>query len=298
MAGPGARKARQRRQVGQPPVMSRQAAGGSPTVRRTGSTPRRRYDIALNVPGAEIRLPSVPQVRVGWRLVSGLVVLAMLAALYGMFFTPMFKVESVEIIGAQRLTSEDINQALGLYGELIFAINPAQVQERLEAAFPELASFELAVGLPRTIALSVVERTPVVAWVQDGQETWMDTEGIGFPPRGEVQGLLYVQASGLPMGADQEGGYESLVLKPELVESMLAMQAYLPEGGQLLFDAGRGFGWDDGRGWRVFFGQEISEINQKLSTYQTLVETLGARGITPALISVEYLQAPYYRTEP
>ena len=282
----------------QPPVMSRHGVGGSPVVRRTGSTPRRRYDIALNVPGAEIRLPSLPQVQVGWRLISGLIAAAMLAVLYGMFFTPMFKVESVEVIGAQRLTATDINQALGLYGEIIFAINPAEVQEQLEAAFPELASIELAVGLPRSIALSVVERTPALAWVQDGQETWMDAEGIGFPPRGEVEGLLRVQASGLPLGAEQEGIREHLVLKPALVEGMLAMQAYLPEGGQLLFDAGRGFGWEDGRGWRVFFGQEISEINLKLNTYQTLVETLGEQGVTPALISVEYLDAPYYRLEP
>ncbi len=81
MAGPGARRARQRSSTSQPPVMSRRGTGGSPVVRRTSPAPRRRYDIALNVPGAEIRLPSMPRVQVGWRLISGLIAAAMLAVL-------------------------------------------------------------------------------------------------------------------------------------------------------------------------------------------------------------------------
>lgn len=298
MAGPGARRAKLRGMKTQTPVMSRRGMAGAPASKRNSNAPRRRYDIALNIPGAEIRLPSVPQVRMGWRLVSGVITAMMLVSVYLMFFTPFFVVDSVEVVGAERLTSIDINQAMGLAGETIFAIDPDVVQQRLETAFPELKSFELAIGLPHTIVLSVEERTPVIAWIQDEEEVWVDDEGVGFLPRGEVEGLLRVHAQGLPPGAELVGTNEDLLLKPELVETTLALRAYLPEGAKLMYQPSRGFGWRDSRGWKVYFGQHLTDISQKLATYDTLVNTLNSQGVKPALISVEYLHAPYYRLEP
>lgn len=298
MAGPGARRAKLRKMGGQVPVVSRGGMAGIPTSKRVSQAPRRRYDIALNVPGAEIRLPALPQLRLGWRLISGALTIMMSFSLYLMLFTSFFTIEGVEVTGAQRLTSVDINLALGLGGESIFAIDPLDVQQRLEAAFPELASLELAVGLPNTVALSVVERTPVLSWFHDGEEVWVDAEGIGFPPRGESEGLLEVRAEGLPFGAELVGANRDLVLRPEIVETSLTIESYMPEGTQLAYDHDRGFGWLDSRGWRVFFGQNVTNINQKLATYQTLVDALQDKGIKPTLISVEYLHAPYYRVEP
>ncbi len=297
MAGPGARRAKLRAMGAQAPVVSRGGLAGLSSARSATSVPRRRYDIALNIPGAEIRLPAIPQVRFGWRLVSGALVAMMVFLLYLMLLTPAFEVEGVEMTGMQRLTSVDVNLALGLVGERIFAIDPADVQQGLETAFPELASQELSIGLPNKVALKVVERTPLLAWIQDGQELWIDAEGVSFPPRGEAEGLLRVESEGLPLGAEQVGPRQDLKLQPALVQTTLAMQPYLPEGAQLIYDHDRGFGWQDSRGWEVYFGQQITDINQKLATYQTLVDTLVGQGIQPVLISVEFLRAPYYRLE-
>lgn len=298
MAGPGARKAKLRGTSAQAPVMSRHGTAGS-TAWKTGSrAPRRRYDIALNVPGAEIRLPALPQLQMGWRLVSGTITVMMLAALYLMLFTPFFVVDGVEVVGAQRLTDMDINLALGLAGETIFAIDPEDVRQQLLTGFPELASQELAIGLPNRVVLSIEERTPVLSWIQDNDEIWVDAEGVGFQPRGEVEGLLNVYAQGLPFGAELVGTDQNLLLKSELVETTLSMYSFMPEGANLVYEPTRGFGWKDERGWNVYFGQRIENIDQKLATYKVLVETLENQGIKPALISVEYLHAPYYRVEP
>ena len=35
---------------------------------------KRRYDVALSTPGAEIRLPSLPRFQVGWRILSAILV--------------------------------------------------------------------------------------------------------------------------------------------------------------------------------------------------------------------------------
>jgi hypothetical protein len=56
-------------------------------------------------------------------------------------------------------------------------------------------------------------------------------------------------------------------------------------------------GWNDPNGWEVFFGSQGNDMNQKLAVYKSLVERLQSEGIQPALISVEYIHAPYYRME-
>jgi hypothetical protein len=64
------------------------------------------------------------------------------------------------------------------------------------------------------------------------------------------------------------------------------------------YDPSFGLGWQDPQGWMVFFGRNTSEITTKLLEYQTIIAALQERNITPALISLENLHAPFYRLEP
>ena len=50
-------------------------------------------------------------------------------------------------------------------------------------------------------------------------------------------------------------------------------------------------------GWDVYVGTDLSNFDQKFALYQSISEQLAGQGITPALISVEFVNAPYYRLE-
>jgi cell division protein FtsQ len=89
----------------------------------------------------------------------------------------------------------------------------------------------------------------------------------------------------------------TLRLTPELVDSIIALGAKMPAETILVFDSEHGLGWNDPHGWEVFFGAEDQDMEMKLIVYQALVERLQNEGIQPALISVEYVHAPYYRME-
>jgi len=56
-------------------------------------------------------------------------------------------------------------------------------------------------------------------------------------------------------------------------------------------------GWIDPRGWKVYFGIDLSDLQVKEAEYQVIVDHLTQQGITPVMISVEFPHAPYYRTE-
>ncbi len=275
------------------------------------SRARRRYDIALSIPGAEVRLPSLPAFAFSWRIASGLLVLLMGAALYFLLFSPTFEVSKVDVLGLKRLTLQDVDPILALTGETIVKVDPRAVEQRLMVAFPEFSSVQIRISLPAQVKVYIVERQPVIDWVQKGQDQWVDAQGVAFPPRGTADGIITVQADGAPFAtapapqgsSDAKATGKSVAsaslatqfLPVDLVSTILSMRQYLPKGSALIYSADHGLGWNDPGGWQVYFGSQLTEMDQKLLVYQAVVGQLKKDGVSPTLISVEYVNAPYYR---
>ena len=84
-------------------------------------------------------------------------------------------------------------------------------------------------------------------------------------------------------------------ISAEMVQSLKGLAGHVPQGVPILYDAGSGFGWNDPRGWRVYFGTSARDVELKMRVYESMVVSLTQRGIRPALINVTYPAAPYYR---
>jgi hypothetical protein len=260
--------------------------------------PRQRYDIAFSLGRAEVHAPGLSLPHPGPRWISGGITALLAFLLYTMWNASLFTVGGAELIGNQRLGSVEIDAALRLVGEPVFLAVPGQIEANLRATYLDLEAVDVHVRFPNKIVVEVVERTPVLAWYQDGALAWLDVHGIAFPPRGAVEGLIPVSASGTPPQAPsgmETPFYERPFIDPQMVQAMLALSGYLPAGVPMIFDPQYGMGWQDPRGWMIYFGQNTAEIPMKLATYQAIVETLTAREIQPTLISVEYLDAPFYK---
>ncbi|RPI21431.1 MAG: FtsQ-type POTRA domain-containing protein, partial [Chloroflexota bacterium] len=228
----------------QPPVLVRRGLSGSPEQARTGSRSRRRYDVALGYPGAEIRLPSLPQMHVGWRIISGLFAVALAGLIYFFWTSPMFQVQAAALNGAVRISEADVNTVLGLAGEPVFTINPAEIENDLQIAFPDMAAITVEVSLPATVTVNISERTPVLIWREDGEEMWVDAEGVMFPPRGDP-GLLPVLVGDLPFIIEAVDEKESAAapqrwIDPQMVVDALTLKSYAPEGTEIMYEADHG----------------------------------------------------------
>lgn len=312
-----------------PPVMARSSGPASSMARpvKHNQTRGRRYDVSVNTtPGAELRLPTLPRLALGWRVVSA--VLAALAGLvlYQLWHMPHYQVQAAAVDGLQRLSPEDVNAVLAVAGEPVFALNPAALEKELSTAFPEFAAVGVDVTLPNTVVVTVTERLPVLIWTQEGRTELVDAEGMAFPPRSSVPqaALPRVEASGPPPSvAAQESLTETLetpalplagldlitgkpaaaapvsarpFLAPEMVTAILTLNADLPADTVLRYAPRYGLWWEDPRGWVVYFGS-AQDIPMKLRVYKTLVETLETEGNLPVLVSVQHVHAPYYRVE-
>ena len=309
-----------------PPVMARSATSSVASPIRRRSKPRRRFAIALPMPGAEMQLPAVPQLRLSWRLVSLALSLLVGAALYLYWNTPTYTVSGAEITGLQRLSPLEVNTVLGISGQPIFMVDAESIQQTLETEFPEFSAIETSVSLPASVLITVTERVPVAIWRQDGRSLYVSEDGVGFPSRNQAEGSLLpvIEASASPpapaavqtvdeildelYGTAEEVDLELSMssntsepvsrnfMKPEMVANLLTVAKQAPSGVPINYDARHGLSWTDPGGWQVYFGA-LEDIEMKLNVYDALLAQLDQDDTLPRLISVEYVHAPYYQLE-
>jgi hypothetical protein len=292
-----------------PPVMVRNSdslAGNQKRKNKKKSRVKRRYDISLPTPGVEIRLPSFPVIKIGWRVVSFSLVVGLVWILNFLLTSPMFQVHSVELIGAWRLSVDEIARNLNLYDKPIFVLDPQHLEKELAVTFAELTDISVQIGLPAQVLINVNERVPMITWIYDSDSMWIDGNGYVFEPRGDVEKLVVILANSppplsTPVATEDRSLETNLnhqgVISPEFIEAVFTLKSKAPEGTDLIYDAHHGLGWKDPQGWDVFFGLRVDNIQAKLLVYESIVDRLLSEDLIPALIDVEHVHAPYYRME-
>ncbi len=285
--------------------------------------PRAHANQGFNRPDGE-RLSAIKRrLKPGWRLLSFALVIGFACLLVTAWRSPDYIVNSVQVSGLQRLTQEEVLAKVKVLGQSIFTVQPQEIHDSIAAAFPELRDIQVRVSLPAHITISAVERQPMFAWQMSDSVIWVDTEGELIPARGAAPALLTISADSLPVyqlddDLKKDGlatmilqdksipkpGLSNLVFfaQPKHIDSslllgVLQLNAWMPGEKTLLYQKQRGLGWKDARGWDVFIGQKLENINDKMVMYETIVHNLEAQGVNPSLVSVEFLNAPYYRVD-
>jgi hypothetical protein len=297
------------------------AVMGMPQSKRRA---RRRYDLALNAQGVEMRLPSMPRINLGWRLVSFSLVALMAVLVYQFWEYPTYRVKNAEVSGLSRVSSSDVNAVLKISDDPIFNVDPLAMELELQDAFPEFSSVAAAVEWPNTVVISVTERIPVLVWRQDGRTELVDAEGLSFPLRdgASEMGLPVVEAEDSPppsgavlqalspdletdedageIDADaqpQEANIKFPILDPDMVAAILTLAQEAPQGALIQYNSEHGFSWRDPGEFDVYFG-DGQDMQMKLLVFEAIYKHLDAADTRPSTISVEYVHAPYYRLQP
>jgi cell division protein FtsQ len=304
-----------------PVITMRSGAMGIPLVKRTSSHPRIKINIPLNKRGVEMRMPAIPMIKPSWRILSGALVILLGALIIFLNTSNQFIVKAPQIKGLTRLSDTDLQAALALNNQSIFMIDPQQIESTLMTAFPDIKQVSVDVSFPAKVTIQGVERTPVVTWKYQDMIMWIDNEGVLFPSHGDADTVLTITSVGVPPmvqsllkpdllsdattntqtnGSDQKK--DSVQTSQRFVDrnvlnSAILLYQQLPANTTVLYDQTRGLGWVDNGGWSVYVGFDLDQIEQKMLVYQKLIEKLNQEGIHPKLVSIEYLNAPYYRLE-
>ena len=275
------------------------AAGRMGTIKTGRQASRQKgYDFSFALGGTAVRAPALTLPQLGPRWISAGLTLLLGLVVYSMLTAHTFMISGAEVTGNQRLSVADVSAALGVTGQPIFNAIPSVIETNLRTAFPDLARVSVQVGIPNHIYVNVVERTPVLVWSQGGNITWIDSNGVQFMPRGNVNGLIPIAANGNPpkLAVDpKQTAYNQAFIDPAMVQAIQTLYPEIPAGSPMIYDPAYGMGWQDPRGWSVYFGQNTQDIPMKEKVYQAILDTITKQGTQPTLISVEYLDAPFYK---
>ncbi|NIW85779.1 MAG: FtsQ-type POTRA domain-containing protein [Gammaproteobacteria bacterium] len=241
------------------------------------------------------RASSAPGSLLRWlrgALLSALIVVA--AGALWLAFDDRFYVYRADVVGAVRVSPDEVFRASGLPGLHVLWARPAEIEARLLAALPSLEGAQVSCALPARCKIAVVERQPRVLWDEDGQLWWIDAAGVIFPAdvaagstAQEMRREGWLVRGPLPRDGDRLLDERVRVA----LEELWTAGANLPS--VLYYVPSRGLVFTDERGWRIVIGRGPG-MERRLQVLEWLVADLEARGLTPRFVDVRFAGAPYY----
>ncbi len=265
-------------------------------ARRKSARPKRaRREWSAAVGAAELAvgmgtaaLPRISIPRIGWRAVSFTLVASLIVLIFHGMTAPEYFIGSINLAGARFVSGDEIYRAAAAHALNAFWLQPDEIEARIEA-IPAILDATVVLEWPAALYVDVVERAPMLAWLQGGETVWIDRNGSAFAVRGEISDLLPIVVD----DATQTWPLEAKVPQAVL-EGAMELTTLRPNIELLHYDSRFGLSYQDGRGWRGYFGVGRG-MESRLIVYETLVDDLMARRIHPAMIDVGNPDSPYYR---
>jgi len=156
---------------------------------------------------------------------------------------------------------------------------------------PETGPIKTVAAVPTTDKTIVDEETEVAENPIAEEEPVNEDENVTDEPI--TPAVEEIRADETVADEDGELPVSRAYVPQEILAGALQLRELRPGIDQLYYRPYGGLSYQDGRGWRGYFGTG-NDMNQKLIIYETIVEDLLSRGIRPAHISVSNQEKPYY----
>lgn len=228
-------------------------------LRREGIDPRR--------PEARVRQRGVV-IPFSWRWLSGTLSIALLLTMYGMVASNVFIVNSIGVGPLRYLAPEEVYEIADVSNTHLFWIDAQDIEARLEAN-PSIADAQVFIGWPpNMVSIQIIERDPVLVWVQSNFPVWVDINGTVMfqrQDRPELVRVVYPEGQGILGVGDQ--------VDRDIIAGALQLKAKFPTIEVLLYDDIKGLGYRDtrqGNSWVVWFGTG-TQMEMKVLVYNEIV---------------------------
>ncbi len=278
----------------------------APEVPKTARKRRRRNRRQAALPTSAVKgfVLSPRWISLGLLLVT-------IFALYVAATQENFYLTTIPVDGAVTIPPSEIVSVSGLAGSHVFAADPNEAATRI-ATLPGVVSTKVKLAWPNEVYIEIVEDSPIAVWQEGSKQFWITKDSQLIPARTSAIGLLTIEyevpptpsvmeetLDGLETTAATEtavtGSTEANIgfIPEDVLIGALQLRQLRPNIDKLYYRPSGGLSYQDGRGWRAYFGQG-TDMHQKLVVYETLIADLLARGIQPQYVSVSNQEKPYY----
>jgi cell division septal protein FtsQ len=202
------------------------------------------------------------------------------------FVSNRFYVNQIAIEGNQRVSSEAIVAASGVYGYSVFWVRPHQVAQSITQSLPPIRAVRVRYGLPNVVRLTVEEQGKQVMWVIGDQRFWVDDEGNLHPAQGGDDPSLIVRDT-------RPGGVEQVDV--EAVVAARQLTQLLPELNEIEYAPSTGLRFTHARGWTVYLGKG-ADMGPRVQALRTIERRFADESEEqPSVVDVRFPANPYYR---
>lgn len=221
------------------------------------------------------------------KFAAGVLIVALLAALYAMFNLDLFFVSEPVVIGNKIVPRQEIVQVSGMRGWNIFFVEP-RVVENAVRTLPEFKDVQVYVTLPNTIEIYTTERTPRFVWEVAGKNYWVDEDGIAMRPRGMVKNGWHVRDSeGKPVKYGERINPDAFNAAVSLINVWKDSPKYFE------WTKAHGLTLRDEHGWLIYFGS-ASQMQDKFTALNIVTTQLLKDKRTVAFVDLGS-GLPYYQ---
>ncbi|MCC6453476.1 MAG: FtsQ-type POTRA domain-containing protein [Caldilineaceae bacterium] len=257
-------------------------------------------DLGSHLQGLE--MPAVLQ-PTPWSLSKALSLLLVVGALTSLFMLHTAEEwfvyrEDVRFHNLIRLRGDDLYQIADLDGWNIFWLEPEAIRARL-LALPWVEDAQVAVSLPATVAVNVIEMPPAAVWVTNAGNYWLAANGAALPVATLEESALPELALPQIIDSLQEArviGDGPLAIDPQILTSALALVEAMPElDGIIRYNKsiGLNFPLPDPAVW-VYWGDGF-DMESKLENLSVSRDLIRNAEEPAQILDVRFIDRPYVR---
>lgn len=234
--------------------------------------------------------------RIRWRRIGvALGLMFGIAGMVGLYFSPLLRVQSVEVVGATTVNPDFVAQIADLEGESMLRVSPAQIESEIER-LPMVLNATVKRKWPNSVRIEISERQPWGLWQSGGEQYVIDAEGFVLSGVAAPEGAPLIVDAGPPRNLVAGDRIDSDAVLfthtlyrrvPEQLSLTISALQYSQETGLTLFtDAG----------YSVVLG-DSQNSEYKLAVWKAIEDKIGREAMSGHVLDLRFGDRPALRPE-
>jgi cell division protein FtsQ len=232
--------------------------------------------------------------RIRWRRVGvALAVLGVAAGAIAVYFSPVLRVQNVEVTTGPSVDGAEVRERAGLHGDSLLTADLAAAQARIKE-LPMVKDATISRDWPQTVRVTVAERQPWAVWqAGSGASYVVDDEGVVLPVEAPA-GAPVINVGGEPAEFQPGDRVDS-----DAVALARALTEQVPAELALSVSA---FEWADASGltittdagYRVVLG-DSQNMDYKLAVWRAVEADLGRDAMAGHVLDLRFGDRPSFQ---
>jgi cell division protein FtsQ len=216
----------------------------------------------------------------------------LVAAVIGLYFSPILRVQHVEVTGASALNPDDVAALADVHGDSMVSSTFAGAEARI-AALPQVRSVQIQRHWPDTIEITVTERAPWATWSVGATPYTIDETGVVLATTAANAGpIIHGPASDTPLQPGDHVDTDALALTHTLLEQVPAQLGVNLTEIDWSTDSGVTVTTD--AGYKVVFG-DSANMQYKLAVWKGVENELGKDSMAGHLLDLRFGERPSFQ---